>query len=374
MQLLIETERETDGRWIAEITNLPGVPAYGKTREQAIANAQALAQAQAQLAALQSERETLRLERIALEQNLKQKQATAAPVAGKTPPVTADQTLTIKRLEQERNELQKKLEAVNAELSSRSVKPGPAQVQNLSNQLAALRAKLEVLEAKPVPFTAEELILLDRPAPTLTPPAPGAARKSPKELSAGAAKLVAEAQRYFAGKQFDKAEEKYSELLRQDNQNVFTLANLALTQVELNRLDEAGKNVKQALAIDPNDAGSLFVMGCLRFRQKQYDAAFEALSRAAQLNPQNAQVQNYLGLTLSQKGLRKPAETALRKAVELDPGYASAHNNLAIVYASQQPPSLELARLHYQKALAAGQPRNPDLEKMLENKPAESPR
>jgi predicted RNase H-like HicB family nuclease len=39
----VETERETDGRWIAEVTGLPGVLAYGTTENEAIASAQALA-------------------------------------------------------------------------------------------------------------------------------------------------------------------------------------------------------------------------------------------------------------------------------------------------------------------------------------------
>ena len=39
----IATEREDDGRWIAEVPALPGVLAYGATREAATANAQALA-------------------------------------------------------------------------------------------------------------------------------------------------------------------------------------------------------------------------------------------------------------------------------------------------------------------------------------------
>ena len=39
----IEIEREEDGRWIAEIPELPGVMVYGATRKQAIAKAQALA-------------------------------------------------------------------------------------------------------------------------------------------------------------------------------------------------------------------------------------------------------------------------------------------------------------------------------------------
>jgi len=39
----VEIEREDDGRWIAEIPELPGVMSYGQTREQAVAGAKALA-------------------------------------------------------------------------------------------------------------------------------------------------------------------------------------------------------------------------------------------------------------------------------------------------------------------------------------------
>jgi predicted RNase H-like HicB family nuclease len=43
MHLTVETEREEDGRWIAEVADLSGVLAYGDTRDQAIARAEALA-------------------------------------------------------------------------------------------------------------------------------------------------------------------------------------------------------------------------------------------------------------------------------------------------------------------------------------------
>lgn len=43
MTFLIETEQETDGRWIAEVVELPGVLAYGRTVEEAKAKVQALA-------------------------------------------------------------------------------------------------------------------------------------------------------------------------------------------------------------------------------------------------------------------------------------------------------------------------------------------
>ena len=43
MSMTVEVEQETDGRWIAEVSELAGVLAYGPTRPEAIARAQALA-------------------------------------------------------------------------------------------------------------------------------------------------------------------------------------------------------------------------------------------------------------------------------------------------------------------------------------------
>jgi predicted RNase H-like HicB family nuclease len=39
----VDLEQETDGRWIAEISDLPGVMVYGATAEEARAKVQALA-------------------------------------------------------------------------------------------------------------------------------------------------------------------------------------------------------------------------------------------------------------------------------------------------------------------------------------------
>ena len=43
MKFTIEYEREEDGRWIAEIIELPGVMAYGKSPDEAMAHAKAIA-------------------------------------------------------------------------------------------------------------------------------------------------------------------------------------------------------------------------------------------------------------------------------------------------------------------------------------------
>ena len=43
MHFTVETEQEVDGRWIAEVTEIPGAMKYGNTREEALAHAEALA-------------------------------------------------------------------------------------------------------------------------------------------------------------------------------------------------------------------------------------------------------------------------------------------------------------------------------------------
>jgi len=331
---------------------------------------QKLTPAEARIAALQSDAELLRLEKTALENRVKSltTQTVPAPIAAATS--RSEDLLRIKLLEDERFDLARRLDEANKELYGRKSKGTSAKVSELAQQVATLRARLEILEARPVPYTAEELALFKKPEPVLAATNPKAGKKPVGILPRGSATLVAEAQRDFAAKRFDQAEEKYLEVLRQDEKNTYTLANLARIQLELNRFDEAERNVRKALALDADDAYSLSIFGDLRFRQKRYDEALDAFSRAAKLNPQSAEIQNYLGITLSHKGLRIPAETALRKAIQLNPGYSNAHNNLAVIYATQQPPQIELARWHYQKALAAGHPHNAELEKVFNQKPS----
>lgn len=43
MDFTIEAELEADGRWLAEVPQLPGALAYGATRDEAMARAQVLA-------------------------------------------------------------------------------------------------------------------------------------------------------------------------------------------------------------------------------------------------------------------------------------------------------------------------------------------
>ncbi|NBU11457.1 MAG: hypothetical protein EB141_07665 [Verrucomicrobia bacterium] len=272
----------------------------------------------------------------------------------------------LRQVEKEREDLQKQLNELKKQLEEKK-KVSSNGTEKLEQDLAAAQARTAALEARKTPYSAEELALLKGSSAPAAAPAPVAksAKKNSADLPPGAANVALEAQRAYAAQRFDEAEKKYLEVLALDPANVYTLANLGAAEMELNKLPEAEKHLKRAIEIDSDDAFSLALYGLLKFRQQKTEDAFDALSRAAKLDPENAQTQNYLGLVLSQKGLRDPAEAAFRRAIQIAPGYAVAHYNLAVYYVTQQPPTRELARWHYQKAISVGHPKSDELEKLL---------
>jgi cytochrome c-type biogenesis protein CcmH/NrfG len=271
----------------------------------------------------------------------------------------------VRDLTDQRDDLLKQLGAANSKNSHRQVSDVASQITELNNEVNVLRSRIAVDESKAIPYTPEELALFKQAAPEVEQ-----VQKSITQMPAGTANLVASAQRHFSNHEFDQAEADYQQILDRDQNNGLALANLATIELQEDKFDLAEKHIKAALAQSPEDSYNLSTLGYLKFRQEKYDEALDALSHAVRVDPNNPETQNYLGVTLSHKGLRMQAETALRRALQLDPNYAPAHNNIAVIYLSQTPPLPQLARWHYQKALDAGQPRNPELEKMLADKGA----
>lgn len=272
----------------------------------------------------------------------------------------------IRRLEGERDDLKR-------QLSGKATASANSDNERLRRQLAAIQARVDAYEMKKDPFSPEELALFQQPKPNAQPPeVRKTAKKSIRDLPPTASQLVAEAQSAFSARKYEDAEKKYQEVLRFDLENVYTLANLALVQMEQGRLEPAEANLTKALALEPKDAYSLSLLGIVKFRQTKLDEALDLLSRSVQLDAKNSETHNYLGVVLSQKGMRGPAEAAMRKAIQINPGYGEAHHNLAVIYVSQTPPFIELARWHYEKALSAGHPANPALEKYFDKRAGRS--
>jgi Tfp pilus assembly protein PilF len=321
-----------------------------------------ISQLQAQITRMQSDASENWLEKAALEKRVQQLQDESLASAISQSPDQRDLQSQISELKLERDQLLAQLGQANRKLKSRKNQSAAAQMDALAQQIEALRDRVEVDEGETVPYTPQELALFT-PEPLAADPK--AEKKSYRNLSGGAAVLVAEAQSYFSNRQYDKAAADYEQVLKQNHNNPLTLANLASAELEQNKMDEADSHIRAAIALEPNDPFNLTVLGRVRFSEGNLDGALDALDRAVKLDPQNAQIQNFLGVALAQKGLRVQAETAFRKAVQIDPSYGDAHKNLAIIYLSTVPPMVEMARWHYEKALVAGVPANPQIEQML---------
>jgi Tfp pilus assembly protein PilF len=317
------------------------------------------------------ETKALTEERDKLKDELAQRSKDLADAESKHIQELLDLRTTLEQAQKERDELAKKLAAAPSAPAPTATTPAPAENSAMAQRLEQLEARIAVLEAAPVPYNGEELALLKKPPPpTNVEPSKAASPaavhvRSVKDLPPGTKPLWEEALRASRAGDYTTAEQKYNAVLQQDPTNVYVLAFLANVQFAAGQLGDCEKTVQRALAADPDDPGSLYLLGLLRYRQDRLDEALDALSLSAKFNPTNAATQNFLGCVLADKGLRPAAETAMRKALQVDPDYADAHFNLAVVYAGNQPPSKELARWHYKRGVALGHAKSPTPEKLL---------
>ena len=238
-----------------------------------------------------------------------------------------------------------------------------AQVAELQNRIDTLRSRLEILEAEKIPYTDEEKQLFAEP--NTGDQLVNSIQAKVATLPEGAADDFKAGQTALIESKFGEAEQKFLHVLKLDEENPLTLGNLALAQMEQGNYEGAEDSLTRALKNNDEDAFSLSLIGTLRYRQKKYDEARDYLAKAVKLNPEDSRAQHFLGSALNNLGQRKAAETSLRKAVQIKPGYSEAHHNLAVVYATQNPPFIALAKFHYEKALDGGHKKNADLEKIL---------
>jgi tetratricopeptide (TPR) repeat protein len=105
---------------------------------------------------------------------------------------------------------------------------------------------------------------------------------------------------------------------------------------------------QQALALDPNHADTLHLMGLLSFHAKQYDHAVEWISRAIKQAPKTDYLTS-LGSTLVNQGRREEALKAFDKAVQLNPLDADLWRNLGNVLIDVERPAEAI--LSFQHAL-----------------------
>lgn len=183
----------------------------------------------------------------------------------------------------------------------------------------------------------------------------------PKELIP----LAREAKENFDRGKYRAAERQYHDILEKSPNNLYSLSNLGVVLFRVGKLKAAELTLKKAITIAPKDEFSRTTLGIVFYRQSKFDEALTELTKALAINPKSATAHNYLGITASQKGWQEAAEKEMIAAIDANPDYADAHFNLAVIYATAQPPSKELAKRHYAKATSLGAQVDPALEKLL---------
>lgn len=228
-----------------------------------------------------------------------------------------------------------------------------------SDELALLRQPVVgVSDANPDTFTASFTAPTNGTGPSVqTGPRPAV----PEELQV----IAREAKGNFDRGKYRAAEKQYQEILTKSPNNLYSLSNLGVVYYRTGKLKAAEITLKKAVALAPKDEFSHTTLGIVYYRQSKYDEAVTELTKALGINPRSATAHNYLGITASQKGWQEAAEKEMLDALAVNPDYADAHFNLAVVYATNDPPSKEQAKQHYRKATSLGAEPDPALEKLL---------
>ncbi|CAN5596974.1 hypothetical protein BH09VER1_BH09VER1_20020 [soil metagenome] len=169
----------------------------------------------------------------------------------------------------------------------------------------------------------------------------------------------------FAHKDYERARRAYKKVLALAPDNLLGLINLGVVEYSSGNFADAESLLKKAVQIKLESAPAWLTLGIMYMDQNRLDEALAALSQATLYEPRNARARNYLGVVIGRKGWIDGAQAELRKAIEIDPGYCDAHYNLALFYLENKPPSYELARRHYYRAVELGAEPDPEVEKTL---------
>jgi len=169
----------------------------------------------------------------------------------------------------------------------------------------------------------------------------------------------------FGKKDWDTARAAYQEMLQLDAANALAWANLGAVEQQSGRVKAALECFEKSVLHNPTLAQSWNALGLIHSARGDSYLAISMFTRAIHEDPLDAHAHNYLAIAARNLGWTATAEAELQRAIELNPKYGIAHFNLALLYVDQKPPSTELAKRHYQKALALGVERDDLVERRL---------
>jgi predicted nucleic acid-binding Zn-ribbon protein len=158
----------------------------------------------------------------------------------------------------------------------------------------------------------------------------------------------------FTTGNYRKCEQGYSELLKIVPDNVYTLRNMGITKMRLDKGNEAEQLFNTAITHNPDDDYSHFILGVYYYRNGFNDLALKSIDRGLRIAPDNAKAHHYLGAICIERGLRERAREEFQRVIAIDPSFGDAYYNLAYLYVTDSPPRLVRARNYYLEAQKNG--------------------
>jgi tetratricopeptide (TPR) repeat protein len=146
---------------------------------------------------------------------------------------------------------------------------------------------------------------------------------------------------------YDHARRAYQKALEQDPNNLPALQSLAHLYVAIKDHDRANATYQRALKAYPKDASLWFELGVYQTKCREWDPAVQNLRQALALDPENRFYANWLGNCLARAGRYDDSLACFQQFV----GQAQAHYNVARMQVHMQQE--EAARQQLRLALQA---------------------
>lgn len=215
----------------------------------------------------------------------------------------------------------------------------PAVVRNVPSQKAPAAPTTPVPVTKPIGEATSGMVpALAPPAASVAPRSVRAPLPSAPTPRAAASTATTETEDFNlavylqrAG-DFDTALMKYRAVLQKNELNVQARNNLGLLYLERGMLEEAVRELKHALTIDPAYARARTNLGVALMRQNQFDAAASEFGVVLAQTPRDVDALVNLALVETAGEDYARAKDLLIRALAIAPRNAWAHYNLAVVF------------------------------------------
>ena len=117
----------------------------------------------------------------------------------------------------------------------------------------------------------------------------------------------------------EEAEDRYRQVIEDDDENAFAYYNLALVEQTTERPDDAEEHYRQAIAINPEFTSALFNLAILRSAAGATDEARSLYEQLLAIDPGNAGAHLNLGFLLQEEGNADDAQRQFDAATAIDP-------------------------------------------------------